>query len=162
MNLILLRHAKAMEREEWKKKSADDSKRPLTQEGIDKFKLSLNGLNKILPKFDSILSSEFNRCRETAELFSQAFKQTFVIDSLLNHGGSPFLIWKKLQGFEGQTVVLIGHEPELSQLASFILDKPADHFYLKKGGALLIENVFHRPHLKWHYSNRFFRELNKK
>ena len=65
--LYLVRHAIAAERgDEW----PDDSKRPLTERGIARFRECITGLSKLDVAIDEIFSSPLIRAKQTAELLA--------------------------------------------------------------------------------------------
>jgi phosphohistidine phosphatase len=65
--LYLVRHAIAAERgDDW----PDDTKRPLTTRGVNRFKDSLPGLKALDVAIDEIFSSPLVRAKQTADLLS--------------------------------------------------------------------------------------------
>jgi len=68
-DLYLVRHAIAAERgDEW----PDDSKRPLTETGINRFKEAVEGLAWLDVDIDEIFTSPLVRARQTADLLAAA------------------------------------------------------------------------------------------
>ena len=66
--LYLIRHGIAAERgKEW----PDDSKRPLTPEGISRLRKAARGLNALGVGFDQIVTSPLVRTRQTADIFAE-------------------------------------------------------------------------------------------
>jgi phosphohistidine phosphatase SixA len=61
------------------------------------------------------------------------------VDALLPDGDrAEVLSWLEEQG-EAETIAIVGHEPSLGLLASWLLASPLSHFVeFKKGGACLI------------------------
>ena len=67
-DLYLVRHAIAAERgDEW----PDDSKRPLTEAGINRFKEAVEGLAWLDVGIDEIFTSPLVRAKQTATLMSE-------------------------------------------------------------------------------------------
>src|SRR5688500_2004830 len=65
--LYLVRHAIAAERgSEW----PDDTKRPLTERGVSRFKEAVKGLRRIDVAVDEVSTSPLVRARQTAELLA--------------------------------------------------------------------------------------------
>ena len=65
--LYLVRHAIAAERgDEW----PDDTKRPLTERGISRFKEVVRGLRRLDVPLDEIFTSPLVRARQTADLLA--------------------------------------------------------------------------------------------
>ena len=68
--LYLVRHGLADERgDSW----PDDTKRPLTEEGISSLRKSARGLARAGVSFDVILTSPLVRTRQTADVIASAF-----------------------------------------------------------------------------------------
>ena len=107
---------------------------------IQKLKKSLQGLLKLLPNVDIIFCSELTRAWQTAELVSESYNLPYQKTPLLNHGAcsSDSLNWLRKQ--QGETILIIGHEPDLSILVAKILQTTDfSSLYLKKGGILFIK-----------------------
>jgi phosphohistidine phosphatase SixA len=131
--ICLIRHARAMEREDFKGK--DDSKRPLTLKGEKKFKKTLKKIKKEKIKIKHSFHSPFLRCKETAKILESVYKINSKATKKLAHGQDmnkllPFLLKAK------NHTAFIGHEPELSELF-LLLGLQAPLF--KKGELRLVE-----------------------
>ena len=87
LELYLIRHGLAEERgKDW----PDDSKRPLTPEGIARLRKEARGLNEIGVGFDQIVTSPLVRARQTAEVFSEELKANPpIVTSDAGPAGSP-------------------------------------------------------------------------
>ncbi|OGH58067.1 MAG: phosphohistidine phosphatase SixA [Candidatus Lindowbacteria bacterium RIFCSPLOWO2_12_FULL_62_27] len=137
MILYLVRHAVAMEREDW---DGSDEARPLTEEGIEKMKEAARGLVRTGLRAGRVFSSPLKRARQTADILVKELdlKKTELIESLAP-GGAPPLVLKELAGLsDDERVMLVGHEPDLGHLAAFLLG--ADHpLPFKKGAVMAIE-----------------------
>ena len=69
--LYIVRHAIAAERgSEW----PDDTKRPLTERGINRFKEVVKGLRRLDITVDEIFTSPLVRARQTAELLASGLE----------------------------------------------------------------------------------------
>lgn len=143
MELILFRHGVAETREEFVKKNLDDPLRPLTLKGRKKVQKVGMRLRDWLPKVDVIVSSPFARARQTAEILSQIYFETKVLEAPELVPQSPsqaFCKWLKVHGPDYNRIVAVGHEPHLSTFASYLLaGKPESFLTLKKGGLLCLE-----------------------
>ena len=65
--LYLVRHGIAAERgDDW----PDDTKRPLTERGVSRFKESVGGLKELDGIIDEIFTSPLVRARQTADLLA--------------------------------------------------------------------------------------------
>ena len=69
MDLYVVRHAVARERDAnlW----PDDSKRPLTPRGEERFRHAAGGILRLVSEVGAVLSSPFVRAWRTAELLEQ-------------------------------------------------------------------------------------------
>ncbi|RYZ89329.1 MAG: hypothetical protein EOP06_09490 [Proteobacteria bacterium] len=92
MELIIMRHGIAEEREEFAKKNLEDHLRPLTLKGKKRIQVISMQLREWVSEVDVIVSSPFVRARQTAELASQIFLDTPVIEAAGGFGlsGSYF------------------------------------------------------------------------
>jgi len=146
MSLLLIRHAVAWEREKWAKKSNDDSLRPLTKKGKNKFKLSAQGISLLIPELSKILTSPFVRALDTATILSAYYKK--IPFKVLN---SPYPQMSQLQKYVNstKTIAFVGHEPHLSQLLGDLLHlNQTFPVPFKKGGIALVGPGKNGPELK--------------
>ncbi|HWU41779.1 MAG TPA: histidine phosphatase family protein, partial [Bdellovibrio sp.] len=81
MELIIIRHAVAEEREDFVKKNLEDQLRPLTLKGRKRMQKICVKLRDYVKGFDVIVSSPFTRARQTAEILSQIYFETKVIET---------------------------------------------------------------------------------
>jgi phosphohistidine phosphatase len=138
MELYFLRHAIAAERNDLKYK--DDSLRPLTAQGRKKMYRAARGMQSLGLKYDAILSSPYLRAKQTAEIVVHTYKlkdkRLHFTDNLLPPTSIEKLI-KEVQALfpNSKNVLLVGHEPHLTEMISSLLksNKPLD-IDLKKGG----------------------------
>ncbi len=142
MNLkafYFLRHAVALEREDWE---GEDSARPLTREGEEKMQKGAKAFRKFLPAPEVILSSPFTRARQTAEIVrKEAFPHlTVETEELLKPGESLRDFLRSLRGRKEKCFVLVGHEPTMSEwILSLLGSRSRGSVRLKKGGCSLLE-----------------------
>ena len=137
VHLFLVRHAIAEERgPAW----PDDDQRPLSRDGIRKFKRVAKGLALVLPKIDVLLTSPLVRTCQTAEILAHALSPSPRLTPFdgLRPDTTPSDAIAALRAHPVKgAVVLVGHEPMLSQLASALLHlQGAVEF--KKGAAMSI------------------------
>jgi phosphohistidine phosphatase len=123
MNLYLLRHAIAAERDPYK--YPDDALRPLTATGSKKMIRIADALYKMGLQVDLILSSPFLRARQTAEIARKRLhlrKDRLLLIDALAPSGDPGQLIKEIQNkFMVDRLLLVGHEPDLSNLISLLL-----------------------------------------
>jgi phosphohistidine phosphatase len=142
MQLLVIRHAIAEDREHWAHGGHPDGERPLTEAGRRKMRRAARGLREVVPRIDVLASSPLVRARETAELVSRAYHDLpveelaqlspeFAVDDLL-----PWLRHRDA----GEVVAVVGHEPQLGFLVGWLLTGRHESFVeLKKGAACLLE-----------------------
>lgn len=144
MKLILFRHGLAMDREEAIAKKMSDSLRPLVPKGRDRTKKMAKYLKKIEPDVDFIVSSPFVRAMETAEIIRDIYKTIEISECVELVPSSPstaFAQWLKDQAKNATTIVAVGHEPQLSTFASWVLagTHQETFFDMKKSGIICLE-----------------------
>lgn len=142
MNLFLLRHGVAMDRDP--QSFPDDARRPLTLKGEDRVRLSCDAMQALELSFDAILSSPFLRARQTAEIVASALglrRQMEFRDELAPAGDAKVLLRfiNRMQPAP-ENLLLIGHEPYLSELLSMLISGHPDALIdLKKNSLAKLE-----------------------
>jgi phosphohistidine phosphatase len=166
MEVLLVRHAIAAERDpsRW----PDDRDRPLTEQGEERFRRAAKGLARIAPEVDRVFSSPFVRAWRTAELLREQIGWPEPEPwSQLEPDRPPSQAGLSLAPLaEVPRVALVGHEPNLSDVASYLLvgDGPrgAD-IEMKKGGVacLATDGVpgARRAWLRWLATPRMLRSM---
>jgi phosphohistidine phosphatase len=123
MKLYLLRHAIAAERDP--DIYPDDSLRPLTASGRKKMGKIANALCRMGLQVDLILSSPYLRARQTAEIARKGLnlkkERLLLIDALAPAGDPERLITEIQEKYAVEALMLVGHEPNLSNLISLLL-----------------------------------------
>ena len=140
MLLLVIRHGIAVE-----PRSEDpetDAMRELTKEGREKMRLGAKGLRREIDAPDVLASSPLVRARQTAEIVADAYGGLdVVIADELTPSRPPAALarWLTRQR-EHERVAVVGHEPHLSSVVSWLLTG-SDHplLHLKKGAACLLE-----------------------
>ncbi|MBI5246875.1 MAG: histidine phosphatase family protein [Elusimicrobia bacterium] len=141
MEIIFLRHAPAGRREEWAKTGKPDSERPLTPDGRKRGREAAKGLAVFVGSADLVATSPWTRARETAKLAAKALGAPLVDSNLLLPHRSPGSLASWLSGLGDKRVVLVGHEPHLSRVVSWLLTGNAARTIvgLKKAQAAMLE-----------------------
>ena len=135
-----MRHAIASKRdaERW----PDDSQRPLTAEGVERFRRAARGLATVVPSVEYVLSSPYPRAWRTAEILHEETRWPAPEPrEELAAGRPPDEGAALIEEIAAESVALVGHEPNLSLLASFLLtgDHDLARLELKKGGVAFLE-----------------------
>ena len=136
MNLYLLRHGLAVEL--GTAGLTRDSERPLTPKGRRKLRKIAAGMKALELEFDVIFSSPYVRARQTAEIVAEALharKKVELTATLTPGGGHSKLIELINQSRGLEDVLLVGHEPHLSECISLLVSgKSGFSVTMKKGG----------------------------
>lgn len=136
MLLYFLRHGDAS-----RDSSIDDSERPLTALGVRQATLAASFLRRVDSSVDAVLSSPLARARQTASIVQQknALPAPALSEYLLN-GTDQRQLFKQLETLGVQSVLLVGHEPHISETISMLLcgDRDAG-IEMKKCGIALVE-----------------------
>ena len=140
MDLLIVRHAIAVDRGDPAYPWDDD--RPLTPEGIHKFRLAAKGLEKLDVRPERILSSPLLRARQTAEILRDAVQPHLEIEYTprLKPSAEFGEALGAVAALGVKTVAVVGHEPHLSGFASYLLCGPSHSASLvfRKGAAALV------------------------
>jgi phosphohistidine phosphatase SixA len=131
MRLTLLRHATAVESDKW---SGTDADRPLTNAGIAAAEMTLKATRQSI-KAVEIWTSPTVRTRQTAELASTIWKLPIRETEWL--APSALATAERAARLQLHTdVVLIGHDPDLSDLIRFLCGARVE---LKKSGIAILK-----------------------
>jgi len=138
MDLFLLRHGIAVDR--GTPGYEDDSQRPLTPKGAARIHRIAQAAKQLRLKFDLILSSPYVRAEQTARLIAKHYKmedRLRLIENLTPTLSGAALVGEIHEKYaEALSILLVGHEPGLSMLASTLLTGDENMLMLtfKKGG----------------------------
>ena len=136
--LFLVRHAIAEERGP---EYPDDARRPLTAEGVSRFRKAVAGLVDLGVEVDLILTSPLVRARQTAELLSKglAGHPPITETGALSPGAPKKALTTELgRHARRSAIALVGHEPHLGEIAAWLLGCPG-RFDFRKGGVCRID-----------------------
>ncbi len=139
MNLYVLRHAEA----EPSANGGSDDARRLTERGRVRSAEAARGMRRLGLKFDAILTSPAARAAQTAEIVSAAYNHKPPPQNLpaLGIGVAPAQMVAALAAFARQEeVMIVGHEPQLSEVVSILLAGSPDriHLQFKKGACVAL------------------------
>ena len=143
MLLYFVRHAPAATRNT--AKWPDDADRPLTARGQRRFRRAARGLRQLDASVDVLLSSRYTRAWRTAELLAKEAAWPAPMPCPELEGGAPPAdVVAALQAFGSHALAaagLVGHQPLLSELSSYLLTGDADRMRvdLKKGAVVCLD-----------------------
>lgn len=140
MLVYLVRHAIAEERDPAGRR--DDGARRLTDRGVSRMKQNVAALAAIGVELEEIWTSPLVRAAQTADLLARLLKRggrIETVDELGLSGGSMAIRGRLAQTDDAIAVALVGHEPDMGELASLLLFGSATSAVrFKKGGVACI------------------------
>ncbi|HLP76123.1 MAG TPA: phosphohistidine phosphatase SixA [Candidatus Paceibacterota bacterium] len=142
MKLYILRHGEAAEHGDPRFK---ENERPLTPKGIQRIKQLAHSLREMEISFDKILSSPLVRAKQTADIVARGMTKPVDTTDALTPSGSMKNLIEQVAMIRPvpRGVLLVGHEPYLSGLVSFLCLGTADLPVKLKKGALCRLEVEH-------------------
>jgi phosphohistidine phosphatase len=146
---------------------ANDSARALTPEGQEKMQEAAQGLVQIGFEVDWIVSSPLVRAVETADIVAKSLAARppmDLCDALRPGGSAEDLVAFLAKRPNRRRVLLVGHEPDLSELAARLIGAGGHaNLMFKKGGCCLIIFEEFPPRgpgeLVWWLTPRLLRKL---
>jgi phosphohistidine phosphatase len=165
MEVYILRHAIAVARGTAGYPHDD---RPLTDEGVKKMERAAKGIIAVAPNPDLILTSPMKRALETARIAARAFGTESTIEPCeqLRPGKSVENLLLYLAKYKDlERLLLVGHEPGMSGIASALLGFDRALFDFKKGALCRIDVATLPPvnpgTLIWHLSPKHLRMIGR-
>jgi phosphohistidine phosphatase len=163
--LFLIRHGVAEERgDAW----PDDAKRPLSEDGIERFQRSARGLARLDVWIDVVLTSPLVRARQTADIVASAFdpRPSIITIESLAPGGSYASLVADLEKHGRKTrIALVGHEPGIGELGARLIGS-RHSFEFKKGAVCRIDVDDIPPvgpgDLRWFLTPKVMASIKKK
>jgi phosphohistidine phosphatase len=127
MDLILWRHCEAFESQQ----VGDDLDRALTPKGERQAQRMAEWLNQRIAHSTRILVSPAVRCQQTAKALGKKFK---TLKELAPDGNGESILKAARWPDASEPVMVVGHQPTLGYVASFLLSHRAENWTIKKGG----------------------------
>ena len=138
MTLYVLRHAIA----EDPAPGQADSARRLTEPGRAKAERVLSHAFRVGVKPQAILTSPYDRARETADIAHKSLGLTghpVETRSLVPFVG-VFDLWDELRSYLASgDLMVVGHNPQLSSLVAWLIGARSDSLWLKKSGLVSLD-----------------------
>lgn len=142
MRLLLLRHGPAADRLAWRAQGKEDFLRPLTPDGRARTRAAAKGLRRVVDPPGAIGASPFARAAQTADILARVFgvEAPEELPAIVPDGApAGVLPWLESRA-RLDLVALVGHEPQLGRLASWLLARSKVPFLeLRKAGACLLD-----------------------
>ena len=152
MEIYILRHGLAQEANGGMR----DADRPLTPEGTKKLLPVLRRARAIDVQPPVILTSPYRRARETAQVAVEALRgePKLVESRALIPDSSPELVWDEIRNHKNdRQIMIVGHEPLLSSVYSYLLGAALAQIDVKKGslGRIDVDRFTGQPRgiLRW-------------
>lgn len=163
MEVYILRHATA----ETRRPNLSDRKRRLTAPGLEELNAAVRGMKRLKVGPDEILASPYRRAWDTALIAGRALNPAKrpIECTALAPSANVARIWLELKKFPAlKAIMLVGHEPLLSEFAGFLLNAPNLTINLKKSGLIRIDLAtvqVNRPagELRWVLTGRHLARL---
>jgi len=145
VDVLVVRHAVALDKDEANERGVPDAERPLTKDGRRRMRRVARGLALSVPKLSAIFSSPWLRATETAALLQARFTgvESVESDALLPDAEPEALAQCLMEYLAGRpatpAVSVVGHEPQLSEWVGWCLaGRLSSILELRKGGACLM------------------------
>ena len=150
MDLFILRHGEAEQRVSTEH---SDFHRPLTAAGQEEVLGIAKSLNKLGIKFDIVVTSPLKRAHQTAMIAAKVFNNEQRVEEWneLKPEGNRLNLYHKLSQFKEQSsILLVGHEPYLSEVVSELIfeGNSSGRIVLKKAGLARIRIISSTPKLQ--------------
>jgi len=142
MQLLVIRHATAENPATVADTGEADAARPLSKEGKRTMKRVTAGLSELVDELDVIAASPLVRAQQTAQIVAKAYNDLPVatVDALLPENEPSALVPWLQQHAADNVVAIVGHEPHLGILVTWLMTgQKTSRVALKKGSACLLE-----------------------
>ncbi len=138
MEIWLLRHASA----EDESGSGRDEDRSLTEDGHKRAREVARGLVELEPSIDLILTSPYQRARQTAEPAARALRLTGQLreTQALEPSSDPEEILGEVRAEKARGILLVGHAPHLGALLGRLVSgRPGLEIPMKKASVARLQ-----------------------
>ena len=132
MKLYFLRHGEA----DWPNWTGNDDERPLNENGKKEMRRVAKFLAALDVKPNLILSSPLPRALQTAQIAHKHIGGELIEELALRPGASPAKVRVLLKERKANSVMLVGHEPDFSEI---IYDLTGGHVKMSKAGLARID-----------------------
>jgi len=164
MELLIVRHGIAQAR--GAAGVASDFERPLTADGRSRTRQAAEGLRALGYKPDRIGTSPLRRALETADILAQVLCPEVAVEQcgFLGEGADTEDVARWLKESREQTVLVVGHMPDVADIASGFLSRRSLLDMTFKKAAVCCVSFQERPapgegRLEWMLQPRHLRAL---
>jgi phosphohistidine phosphatase len=140
MDLYLIRHAEAAALGEGGVEN--DEERPLTEAGEKQLGVIAKGLKRHGIQFDLVLTSPLVRARQTADGIVGALPASapeVQVHDALSPGGRAKKLARFLRKLNSERIALVGHQPDLGELAGWLVGSKKAQIDLAKAGVACVQ-----------------------
>jgi len=116
-----------------------DWDRNLTAEGRTQLQRIGRAMQRMHIKPNVILTSPLVRAYQTAEIIADAFGQEVQTADELQPGCTLDELQRLLRRYDAESVMLVGHQPDLSALAARLINADENSLVLKKAGLIRVD-----------------------
>jgi phosphohistidine phosphatase len=161
MRVILFRHGIALDRED--PRCPPDPARPLTGRGRKRTQAAVRGLARLEARPDRILSSPYVRALQTAEVAADALGHGGAIqtEDALRPVQDPQPLIARLSEMDAETVLCVGHNPNLNELLAALTGRTGSFTWLRKAGAACVTLDGGTGTLEWLLEPKALRRLGE-
>ena len=136
MNLYLMRHAHALERDEW---GGPDSERPLIDKGRHASEGAASGLARRSPPISRIITSPYARAAETAAIVATRLGVPVTDSDALAPGFDLSALASVLaEAGWASDLLLVGHQPSMGHVLAALLGREHETMDMKKASVALV------------------------
>lgn len=128
MDLILWRHADAED-------GTPDSERELTVKGVKQAARMAKWLSRRLPADAQVLASPAKRAQQTARALTREYK---TVEEIGTSASVETVLRACSWSADERTVVVVGHQPTLGDVAGLLLTGTRQQWSLKKGAVVWV------------------------
>ena len=164
MELFILRHGEAGK---YSAGSRNDFRRTLTITGKQEIEEIAKAFIKLGLEFDFVFTSPLIRCKQTAEIILKYVKSKNNIEEFneLKPEGNKLELYSRLSKLkQDSSILLVGHEPYLSELIGESIGGTS-RIDLKKGGLARIRTTSFQPkiqgELRWLLTPKHMKKMSK-
>lgn len=142
MQLLIIRHAIAEDKEAFAKTGRPDTERPLTKHGRAVMVRVARGLARQVRSIDVLAASPLVRAAQTASIVAKTYGGLSIdtVPALAPQSApAAFAAWLRTKR-DAKVVAAVGHEPHLGTLVTWLVSGLREsHVTLDKGGACMLE-----------------------